>query len=639
MSERILIVGSGAREHAMAVALAKSQLQPVLFCFSGAVNPGIEQMCSAYGVGSITKPDEVTAFALEQRVSMAVIGPEAPLAAGVADALWTAGIPVVGPTASLARIESSKSFARDLLAQHGIAGNPFFQRFTSMEGVRAVLERYPMRHVIKDDGLAGGKGVKVCGDHLHSIEDSMAFCNDLIAAGHAFVVEEKIEGEEFSLMRYTDGTTVRHMPAVQDHKRAYDGDRGPNTGGMGTYTDRDGSLPFLRAEEIAQARAINEDVVAALGETCGAPYQGVLYGGFMATRAGVRLIEYNARFGDPESLNVLSLLETDFVSICRAIVDRTLHAVDVRFAERASVCKYVVPEGYPDAPRKGDAVVLPASIPDDAAIFLSAVDVQDGRLVATGSRTLAVVGLAETLHAAERVCEAVVEQVPGRYFHRKDIGTDDAIARRVEHMQAVRRGAPLRVAVLGSTRGTAMQGILDALSKDALNVALVTVLSDRQTAPILERAKQAGVRARWIDPKDANGRNLPRAQYDALVTLALEEAGAQLVLMIGYMRIVSDEFVNRWRGRLLNVHPSLLPAFGGKMNRSVHEAVLAAGVRETGCTIHQVTEDVDGGPIVLQKRCAVLADDTVETLKDRVQALEQAAFVEVLQGWRFDGDE
>ena len=438
MNETILIVGSGAREHAIAIALARSPQQHKLVCFSTARNPGIVSLCCAYGIGSITDPAAVVAFAREQQATMAVLGPEAPLAAGVADALWSAKIPVVGPTQSLARIESSKGFARELLAKYKIAGNPFFQRFESLDGAQDVLESYPNQHVIKDDGLAGGKGVKVSGDHLLSIEDSLAFCNELVAHGHPFVIEEKIEGEEFSLMSFCDGTTLRHMPAVQDHKRAYDGDKGPNTGGMGTYTDADHKLPFLTDADIATAQAINQQVAAALAMECGAPYQGILYGGFMATNEGVKLIEYNARFGDPESLNLLTLLQTDFVEICRAIVDSTLEKVSVTFSPKATVCKYVVPEGYPDSPRTGDAVVLPDDLPEGVAMFLSAVDMQHGTLIATGSRTVAVVGTASSIAEAEALCERVVLQIPGPFFHRADIGTQSLIARRVEHMKAVR---------------------------------------------------------------------------------------------------------------------------------------------------------------------------------------------------------
>ena len=173
-----------------------------------------------------------------------------------------------------------------------------------------------------------------------------------------------------------------------------------------------------------------------------------------------------------------------------------------------------------------------------------------------------------------------------------------------------------------------MQGMLDAIASRHLDAEVRIVISDRASAPILERARQHGIAALALEPK-----GIARADFDALVTEALEAAGVDLVLMIGYMRIVSAPFVERWRGRLLNVHPSLLPAFAGGMNLNVHAAVLASGVKETGCTIHQVTEEVDAGPIVLQKRCPVLEGDTAEVLKNRVQALESQAFVEVLQNW------
>jgi phosphoribosylamine-glycine ligase len=200
----------------------------------------------------------------------------------------------------------------------------------------------------------------------------------------------------------------------------------------------DHKLPFLQDADIVAAQQINQQVAAALADECGAPYQGILYGGFMATKDGVKLIEYNARFGDPESLNLLTLLETDFVKICRAIVDGTLADVDVSFSAKASVCKYVVPEGYPDHPRKGDVVWLPAELPAAASLFLSAVDVKGDALIATGSRTVAVVGTAATIEAAEAVCEQIVQEIPGPFFHRTDIGTATSIACRVEHMKAVR---------------------------------------------------------------------------------------------------------------------------------------------------------------------------------------------------------
>ncbi len=436
--ERILIVGSGAREHAIAAALARSAQHAELLCFGSTRNPGIAALTNAYAAGNINDSSAITAFACEHNATLAIIGPEAPLAAGVADALWSANLPTVGPTQSLARIESSKSFTRSLLDRHSIRGNPMFRRFNSLEGVELFLEKLGDRHVIKDDGLAGGKGVKVFGDHLHSRADSMAFCRELLAAGHPFVIEEKMEGEEFSLLSFSDGTTLRHMPAVQDHKRAFNGDRGPNTGGMGSYTDANGGLPFLTRDEIAAAHEINARVIAALHKELNAPYRGILYGGFMVTADGVRLIEYNARFGDPECLNLLTLLETDFVAICRAIVSGALHELDVNFGSDASVCKYLVPEGYPDRPRKSDPVPVPATLPASTTLYLGSVDMQGTTLVSAGSRTLAVVSRGKDLAEAESTCESVLADIAGPFFHRSDIGTAALIGRRVEHMNALR---------------------------------------------------------------------------------------------------------------------------------------------------------------------------------------------------------
>ena len=442
MRDTVLIIGSGAREHAIAATLARSPQSPDLLCFSNAQNPGIERLCRRYATGSLTDGDAIAAFAKNGGATLAVIGPEAPLAAGVADALWNAGIPTVGPKKSLARIESSKSFARELVAKYGIPGNPTFQRFEpapeSLQQAEALLQALGDRHVIKDNGLAGGKGVKVFGDHLHSLSESLTFCRELIDAGHSFVIEEKLEGEEFSLLSFTDGTTVRHMPPVQDHKRALEGDRGPNTGGMGSYSGADGLLPFLTAADVLEAQAINERTVAVLQDECGEPYRGVLYGGFMATQHGVRLIEYNARFGDPEALNLLTLLNTDLLSVFKAITDDTLRSLHTAFLPESSVCKYLVPEGYPDAPRKGDPVSLPDYLLPGVSIFLSAVDVRAGELIATGSRTVAVVARGKTIAEAEELCERFASIVPGPFFHRRDIGTAEALARRVQHMRTLR---------------------------------------------------------------------------------------------------------------------------------------------------------------------------------------------------------
>ena len=435
--EKILIVGSGAREHAVCRSIIRSDKPKELFCIGSNNNPGIISLCSNFQIANINDPKVIMDFAKEMKCTLAIIGPENPLGEGVADILGDLGIGVVGPQKKLAQIETSKSFARDLLNEFEIPGSPKYETFKSMSGVEGFLDQLGDDFVVKYDGLAGGKGVKVSGEHLLSTNDALAYCQELVAAGGHFVIEEKFIGEEFSLMSFCDGNELKHMPAVQDHKRAYEGDTGPNTGGMGTYSDADHSLPFLNTDDIEQAKNINRKTAEALKSKYGEGYKGILYGGFMATSNGVKLIEYNARLGDPEAMNVLSLLETDMIDICKAIESETLDELSVKFKNKATVCKYAVPEGYPDDPIKGEAIDV-SSVSDPDSLFFASVDVDNERLIEAGSRTVAVVGIADSISDAEKIAEEEISRVKGPLFHRKDIGTTKLVKQRVDHMSALR---------------------------------------------------------------------------------------------------------------------------------------------------------------------------------------------------------
>ena len=433
----ILLIGSGAREHAIARALDRSSQNKSIYCLASNMNPGIAELCVEITIDNFNDPELVSSYASEIGATLTIIGPENPLAEGVADALWNNGVKVVGPKKTLAQIETSKSFTRDLLTEYNIPACPKYKTFLALDGVAEFLSNLEEDYVIKYDGLAGGKGVKVAGDHLNSHEEALAYCRELVDKGGKFVIEEKFIGQEFSLMSFCDGETLKHMPAVQDHKRAYEGDTGPNTGGMGTYSDADHSLPFLTDENIIQAHEINNATAKALKDKFGDGYKGILYGGFMTTADGVKLIEYNARLGDPEAMNVLSLLESDFIAICQGIVDETLDKVDVQFAEQATVCKYAVPKGYPDNPIKGEPIDI-SNIENLERLFYASVDFKDGQLVEAGSRTVAVVGTANTISKAEKIAEKEISAVEGPLFHRNDIGTDELVQKRVQHMESLR---------------------------------------------------------------------------------------------------------------------------------------------------------------------------------------------------------
>ena len=437
MVNKILVIGSGAREHAIVRALDRSHQEKGIFCLASNMNPGIAALCDELLIGNFNDPDFVVNYTNEIGATLAIIGPENPLENGVADALWSVKVKVVGPKKDLAKLETSKAFTRDLLREYNIPGGPQYQTFNSLTGVTEFLKVLGENYVVKYDGLAGGKGVKVSGEHLHSHDEALAYCQELTDKGDEFVIEEKFIGEEFSLMSFCDGDTLKHMPAVQDHKRAYEGDTGPNTGGMGTYSDANHSLPFLTENDIAEAHQINTQTAKAVKDKFGEGYQGILYGGFMATASGVKLIEYNARFGDPEAMNVLSLLDSDFIEICNGITGGSLDKVDVHFSNKATVCKYAVPEGYPDSPLKNELINI-SKIKNPDGLFYASVDIQNGKLVEAGSRTVAVVGVADSISNAEKIAEKEVSAIAGPLFHRADIGTDTVIQKRINHMRSLR---------------------------------------------------------------------------------------------------------------------------------------------------------------------------------------------------------
>ncbi|MBU1131218.1 phosphoribosylamine--glycine ligase [Patescibacteria group bacterium] len=436
--KKILLIGNGAREHAIALSLKKSPQKIELATFAASVNPGIKELSSEYQVGELKNNTQIASFATEQKVDWAIVGPEAPLAQGIVDVLSQVNIPAIGPAKKLAQIETSKSFTRELMNEYKIAGLPEFTAFESIEGIEDWLQHLEESFVIKPDGLTGGKGVKVSGDHFKNMNEGMAIINELLNDGQKIVIEEKLIGQEFTLMSLADGQHLVHLPAAQDHKRALADDKGPNTGGMGSYSCADFSLPFLEPEDINMAQEINESTALALKNKFGIGYKGVLYGGFIVTKNGVKLIEYNARFGDPEAMNIFSLLKSDFVEICEAIINGNLDKVKVEFENLASVCKYAVPEGYPDEPVKDQKINVSRVNKNKVDIYYAAVDQKQDGLYLTGSRAIALVGKHQDLYQAEKIVEEEIKKIKGPVVHREDIGTKELIEKRVKVMEEVR---------------------------------------------------------------------------------------------------------------------------------------------------------------------------------------------------------
>ena len=436
---RVLIYGKDARSDALAASCAASSARHELYAYTQFLNPGFSSKCKDVGLGLLTDLDSMVEYARRVQPHLVIVGPEDPLAVGLVDALEAMGIPCFGPSRGLARLETSKSWTRRLLDKHRIPGNPEYRIFSGTYGLEDYLKGLG-EFVVKPDGLTGGKGVRVSGEHIFSIDEATRYAEELLQTASCFVVEERLDGEEFSLQSICDGEHLFHCPAVQDHKRAFESDTGPNTGGMGSYSCPDHSLPFLSKDDIAQARAISVSVAHALLEESGMPYKGVLYGGFMATRKGVKLIEYNARFGDPEAMNILPILDGDFLAMCEAVTQGDLDKVSAGFRPLATVCKYVVPAGYPTDPAAGERIVIPRELfsRDDLQVYFAAVHEEEGEITLTGSRSLAFVGIGETIAQAEALAEYGASSVQGPLFHRKDIGTAGLVEARIRHMRALR---------------------------------------------------------------------------------------------------------------------------------------------------------------------------------------------------------
>ncbi|QNK56601.1 phosphoribosylamine--glycine ligase [Paenibacillus sp. PAMC21692] len=400
---RILVIGSGGREHTICWSLKKSDKVKELFCAPG--NAGISQIAECVPI-PVSQFDELTRFAKEASIDLVFVGPDDPLADGIVDAFEAAGIPAFGPNKAAAEIEGSKIFMKNLLKKYNIP-TAKYETFTDYEAASAYLREQSIPIVIKADGLAAGKGVTVA----YSMEEAEKALREAMVdkvfgeAGNQIVIEEFLEGQEMSILAFVDGETVKPMVPAQDHKPIFDGDKGPNTGGMGTYTPLPHIDPAIIEESITNI--IIPTAKAMVSE--GRPFRGVLFAGLMMTKDGPKTIEFNARMGDPETQVVLPRLKTDLVDIVLAAMNGRLGDLDIEWSDEAAVCVVAASEGYPASYPKGCVITgIAEAEAQGALVFHAGTALKDGQFVTNGGRVLGIVGRGRDIaEARARAYEAV----------------------------------------------------------------------------------------------------------------------------------------------------------------------------------------------------------------------------------------
>jgi phosphoribosylamine--glycine ligase len=417
---RVLVIGSGGREHALCWAIAASPLCDQLYCAPG--NPGIAKEASCVPIAA-TDIDAILAFAQKEKIDFVVIGPEAPLVAGLVDKVEAAGIAAFGPSAAAAALEGSKGFTKDLCTKYNIP-TARYRRFTDAAAAKKYARAEGAPIVVKADGLAAGKGVTVAmslAEAEAAIDDALV-SNRFGAAGAEVVIEEFLTGEEASFFVLSDGKHALPLASAQDHKRVFDGDRGPNTGGMGAYSPAPCVTQAIADEVMARIIRPTLDGMAKDGH----PYKGVLYAGLMLTAKGPQLIEYNVRFGDPECQVLLPRLKSDLLPALLAARDGVLKDFDLRWRDEVALAVVLAAKGYPDDPQRGSEIRgLDAAAASDPTvqIFHAGTKRVGAKLLADGGRVLNIVGLGATIEEARQRAYAVIDRIDWpEGFCRRDIG-------------------------------------------------------------------------------------------------------------------------------------------------------------------------------------------------------------------------
>ncbi|MBI5894173.1 MAG: phosphoribosylamine--glycine ligase [Deltaproteobacteria bacterium] len=416
---KILVIGSGGREHAIVWKIAQSKKVEKIFCAPG--NPGIVEIAECVNIKA-DDIEELKAFAIKEGIDLTVVGPEQPLAMGIVDEFEKAGLKIFGPSKNAAEIEGSKAFSKDLMQKYNIP-TAAYKVFENADDAKEYAEKHHPPVVVKADGLAAGKGVFIC-----PTMDETFLAVDIIMkekafgdAGNRVVIEEFLAGEEASFLAFTDGETVLPLASAQDHKAVYDDDKGPNTGGMGAYSPAPIITPSMQKKVMDEIMLPIVNAMRAEGRI----FKGVLYAGLMLTKKGPKVLEFNARFGDPETQPILMRLKTDIVALFMAAIENRLKDIKLEWDKKTAVCVVMASEGYPGDYEKGKVINGLDNLKDmkDVFVFHAGTSVKDGRLVTNGGRVLGVTAIGTGIKRAIKNAYTAVEKINWDGVHyRRDIG-------------------------------------------------------------------------------------------------------------------------------------------------------------------------------------------------------------------------
>ncbi len=423
----ILLIGSGGREDAVARKIVEKDN---LYSVITNENPSVINLSQRYMKYSEENYNEIIKFSNEYKIDIAFVSPDEILNTELVNILRENHIPVASPTKNAAMIETSKEYMRYIMDKYRIRGNIENEVIDNYDDLKKFFNDNDREYAIKPLGLTGGKGVKVMGLQLKNKNEAIEYAGEIINRDKKVLIERRETGEEFSIQAFSDGKRIVCMPVAQDYKRLYEGDYGPNTGGMGSITDKNFSLPFLNDKTVEDAKNILNEIIISMRKEDN-EFKGIIYGQFMATENGVKVIEINSRFADPEGINVLTLLKSNIVDIFLDIYSGTLKD-NIKFDNRATVLKYVVPPGYGVKPVETELVIKDNIETNSFKLYYSSVSGELTGVKTTGSRALALVGIADSIYEASDIVEYNLKNITGNYYMRHDIGTRDMVEKKIK---------------------------------------------------------------------------------------------------------------------------------------------------------------------------------------------------------------